>query len=257
MDSHTLHLLKQTANQITHNASKVCASYNEDAESAEATRLAILEDIAKLQQLVMQPDEVVSYIAMVHQQFTSLHWLCHFRIPFHVPTQPQAAKYADVAIAANVPVTMLQAVARMAMTAGFLCETEQGELAHTSLSAPFADNEGDFRSWIIFVCRRMLPASMKFVEATERWGDTTKMDETAYSLAAGTHMPFYKHIHSTPEMAEEFEGYMKSRLVINPIVTVDELVSNFDWARLGDGLVVDVSSRASLQRDLASIITKT
>lgn len=49
---------------------------------------------------------------------------------------------------------------------------------------------------------------------------------------------------------------MKSRLVINPIVTIDDFVSSFDWARLGDGLVVDASFRASFQRDLASIIAK-
>lgn len=246
MDTHTLHLLEQTVNEITRNTSKLCASHRKDEETAEAARLAISEDLTKLQRLVMRPDEVVSQMAMVHQQFTSLHWLCHFRIPFHVPAQPQAVPYAEVAAAAEVPVTMLQAVARMAMTAGFLRENEQGELAHTSLSAPFAEDEGDFRNWIIFVARRMLPASMKFVEATERWGDTTKMDETAYNLAAETHLPFYEHIHSTPGMAKEFEGYMKSRLVINPIITVDELVRNFDWTGLGEGLIVDVSSQISV-----------
>lgn len=241
MDSHTLHLLQKTANEITQKASELCASYTKDDEIAETARLSILEDVTKLQQLVMRPEEVVSHMSMVHQQFTSLHWLCHFRIPSHVPAQPQAVKYEDVSAAAGVPVTMLQAVARMAMTAGFLRETERGGLAHTPLSAPFADDEGDFRSWVIFVHRRMLPASTKFVEATERWGDTARMDETAYGLAAGTRMPFYEHIHSTPEMAKEFRGYMRSRLAINPIVTVDELVSHFGWARLGDGLVVDVS----------------
>lgn len=85
-------------------------------------------------------------------------------------------------------------------------ETEQGERAHNSLFVPCTDHEGEFRSWLIFVARRMLPASMKFIEITKRWRDTTRMDETAYGLAAGTHMPFYEHIHSTPEMAKQFEG---------------------------------------------------
>ncbi|KAJ0115197.1 methyltransferase [Diaporthe amygdali] len=240
MDNHALPLLKETANKIAYNASNLYAGYTKDDETTEAARLAMLDELMKLQQLTMRPEEVMSQMAMVHQQFASMHWLCHFRVPFHIPAQPSAIEYEEVASAANVPVTMLQAVARMAMTAGFLRETEQGELAHTSLSVLFADDGGDFRSWLIFTARRMLPASMKAVEATERWGDTRKVDETAYNLAAGTHLPFYEHINSSPEMAKEFEGYMKSRLVINPIITADELISNFDWARLGDGLVVDV-----------------
>jgi 6-hydroxytryprostatin B O-methyltransferase len=93
---------------------------------------------------------------------------------------------------------------------------------------------------MMYMANRTVPTMAKFVEATERWGDTTKKNETAYSLAMGTELSFFEHINSRPELNEEFGAYMKSQASSKSGTNVEFLLQGFDWGSLGGGVVVDV-----------------
>ncbi|KAH6658482.1 S-adenosyl-L-methionine-dependent methyltransferase [Truncatella angustata] len=243
MDKHTLSSLQEAAGEVAksvHSLSTESREGSKDNGKSEATRQELLDSVSRLQQLALRPDEALTQMVVQHQQFASIHWLCHFRIPAHVPSRLQSIGYADVAAIAKVSEKTLRSIARMAMTANFLGETKEGQLVHTELSECFIQEDGHFQNWITFIARRIVPTMHKMVDATERWGETKTGNETAYSLAMGTEKSFFEHINSTPDLAKEIGGYMRSRAVITPQSGVDDLIQYFDWEGLGSGLVVDV-----------------
>jgi 6-hydroxytryprostatin B O-methyltransferase len=239
--------LQRTAADIVANTVVVSEYYHHQSDvsgpSAQPqvarARANLLEAALKIQQLVMDPSEFLSHTLMQQQQFACIRWICHFRIPFYIPSAPASRSYSEVAKLASVPEKLLQSVARMTMTAGFLCETKTGKVAHTPLSASFSDKP-DLYNWMMYMANRTVPTMAKFVEATERWGDTTKKNETAYSLAMGTELSFFEHINSRPELNEEFGAYMKSQASSKSGTNVEFLLQGFDWGSLGGGVVVDV-----------------
>lgn len=236
-------MLEQAAEEVAKSVRAMVSTSKEDGKNSETARQALLDSISKLQQLVLRPDEALTQMVVQHQQLASIYWLSHFGIPALIPASPQSAGYADVAAAAKVPEKRLISIARMAMTANFLAETDAGQLVHTELSEAFVEADSHYRNWMTFVVRRVVPAMHKMVEATEKWSETNTGNQTAYTLAMDTDKSFFEHINSTPELAKEIGGYMRSRSVITPQSGVDGLIENFDWKSLGNGLVVDVSVR--------------
>ncbi|KAI0175056.1 S-adenosyl-L-methionine-dependent methyltransferase [Pestalotiopsis sp. NC0098] len=233
-------MLEQAAEEVAKSVRAMVSTSKEDSKNSETARQALLDSISKLQQLALRPDEALTQMVVQHQQLASIYWLSHFGIPALIPASPQSAGYADVAAAAKVPEKRLISIARMAMTANFLAETDAGQLVHTELSEAFVEADSHYRNWMTFVVRRVVPAMHKMVEATEKWSETNTGNQTAYTLAMDTDKSFFEHINSTPELAKEIGGYMRSRSVITPQSGVDGLIENFDWKSLGNGLVVDV-----------------
>jgi 6-hydroxytryprostatin B O-methyltransferase len=246
--------LQQTAADIVANTVIVTEHFHHQSvhpaepqkipQNVVSARAALLEEAVKIQQLIMDPSEFLSHMVVQQQQFTCLRWLCHFRIIIHVPAVPDSISYKDLAKLAGVPERTLQSVARMAMTAGFLCEKVIGQVSHTPLSASFATRP-DLYSWMMYMANRTVPTMAKFVEATERWGDTTKKNETAYNLAMDTELTFFEHINSQSELNEEFGAYMKSQASSKSGTNVQFLLQGFDWAGLGEATIVDVCNMIS------------
>jgi 6-hydroxytryprostatin B O-methyltransferase len=241
-------LLQQTAADAVKNAIIVSEHYHhqpldspgcqQSSQNVTRAKAALLEAASRIQQLVMDPSDFLSHTVVQQQQFSCLHWLTHFRIPFHVPLAPESLSYQEVAQRAKVPERLLRSVARMSMTTGFFRETAEGKIAHTSLSASVVANP-DIYNWIMYMATRTVPTMSKFVEATELWGETTKKNQTAYSLAMKTDLSLFEHLSSQRELAEEFSAYMKSQASSSG-TSVAFLLQGFDWASLGNAVVVDV-----------------
>ena len=212
----------------------------EPPQSLLRAKDAILEATTGIKQLVQDPSDVLLDILVQQQQFTCLQWICRFRILFSIPLPPAAASYGDIARAAKVPEATLRSVARMAMTANFLRETDEGNLAHNALSASFVENP-NLSTWLSYMVDRTVPVMSAFAKATERWGDSVKGNETAYNIAMETDLSFFEHLKSRPDLSSAFDAYMKSQASVNSGTSVEFLLEGFDWASLGEATVVDVS----------------
>lgn len=127
----------------------------------------------------------------------------------------------------------------MAITAAFLRSPSPNHLAHTRLSSAFAA-DSTLRDWSLYLANASAPTALKLTEATERWGETKKSEETAYSLAMGTELGFFEHLKTHPGRERLFAGYMAA-VGKSKGVSLDHLVKGFDWASLPDrAVVVDV-----------------
>ncbi len=93
--------------------------------------------------------------------------------------------YADIATVAGVPETQLRSICRMAMTRNLLCEPKPGEVAHNAVSKTFVSNPG-LVDWALFMTEFSMPTAAKLVEATEKWGNTSKKNETAFNVVSAS-----------------------------------------------------------------------
>lgn len=200
----------------------------------------MIEHATQMKRLVHDPNSFVTELLVQQQQYYCIEWLCHFDVLSRIPLPPDALPYAEVAARANVPVSTLRSVARMAMTVGFLCETKDGHLSHSPLSASFVENV-HLRTELLQMFSKTVPLMAGLTPATEKWGDTTAPNETAYNLVHKTDLPFFQHLESRPDLSDGFSAYMKSRAVSHTGLSAEHLLDAFDWKSLGEATVVDVS----------------
>lgn len=125
------------------------------------------------------------------------------------------------------------------MTVNFLSETNDGRLAHSALSTVFVE-DADMATWLSYLLNRSVPCMRAFTQATERWPDPVKGNETAYNLAMNTDLSFFDHLRVNPDLSAEFGKYMKSQSTVHAGAGVDHLLQGLDWAALGEAKVVDV-----------------
>ena len=204
------------------------------------TRQEIFDSLTRIKQLMQQPSDFLTDILVQQQQYTCIEWLWNFKVLTEVPLQPGSISYADVATKLQVSESTLRSVARMAMTANFLCETKDGRLAHNLLSTIFVEDDS-LVTWLSYLVHRSVPCMRAFTQATERWPDPTNSNETAYNLTMNTDLSFFDHLKVNPDLSAEFGMYMKSQSTVHAGASVDHLLQGLDWAALGEAKVVDVS----------------
>ncbi|KAL2671425.1 fusarubin cluster-methyltransferase [[Neocosmospora] mangrovei] len=202
-------------------------------------RDAVIEHAAQIEHLVHDPNSFLTELVVQQQQYHCIGWLCHFDVLSQIPLPPASLSYADVSAKAGVPISTLRSVARMAMTAGLLCEDRDGRLSHNALSASFVENP-HMRVQLLHMFNQTVPIMEKLAQATEKWGSTTAKNETAYNLVHDTDLTFFEHLKSRPDLNEGFDAFMKSRAVSHTGSNVEHLLEAFDWKALGEAKVVDV-----------------
>lgn len=204
------------------------------------TRQTIFDSTTRIKQLTQHPSDFLTDILVQQQQYTCIEWIWNFKVLTEVPLQPGSISYADVATKLQVSESTIRSVARMAMTANFLWETKDGRLAHNSVSAVFVE-DASMNTWLSYLLHRSVPCMRAFTQATERWPNPTKGNETAYNLTMNTELPFFDHLKANTNLSAEFGKYMKSQSTVHPGASVDHLLKGLDWAALGEAKVVDVS----------------
>ncbi|GIJ99609.1 hypothetical protein Aspvir_003610 [Aspergillus viridinutans] len=206
------------------------------AEIQEA-RQVILESAYRLQQLIIEPSQYLARLAVYPQHLAAIQWLCHFKIPSLVPHEGTIS-YPDLAAAAHVPLHQLKSITRMAITGNFLGEPALNQVAHNKTSARFVSNPS-LCDWALFLAEDSAPIAPKLVEATQKWGETTKKTETAFNLTLNTDLPFFDYLSSSPEFTQRFSAYMKN-VAKGEATNIKHLVQGYDWASLDNATVVDV-----------------
>ena len=178
-----------------------------------------------------------------YQQLACLRWLCHFNVLSHIPLTHSVA-YETIALAADVPLYQLKSIARMAMTTNFLHEPTPGEVAHSSTSAAFIKNPS-LSDWALFMTSTSAIMASQTVEATQKYGATESKTQTTYNVWKNTDKPFFDHIKQDKELTRQFASYMKN-VTSSKGMSMQHLITGYDWASLGEVTVVDVSSTPSL-----------
>lgn len=127
----------------------------------------------------------------------------------------------------------------MAMTNGLFVESSSQFISHSATSA-LLHTDQDFHDWAIFMCDISAPTAASMAEAHKRWPEDTEKMHTAYNIAFNHELPFFQHLGKSPERHKQFAGYMRS-VTTSQGTHMKHLVEGFDWASLGEVLVVDVS----------------
>lgn len=204
------------------------------------TRQEIFDSTTRIKQLTQQPSDFLTEILVQQQQIACIEWICHFKVLAEIPLPVGSISYADVATRLHVSESTIRSVARMAMTANFLYETDDGKLTHNTLSAMFVE-DANLATWLSYMLNRSIPCMRRFAQATEKWQDSIRGNETAYNIAMNTDLSFFDHLKANPDLSAEFGRYMKSQSTVNVGASVDHLLKGLDWASLGEAKVVDVS----------------
>ncbi|KAM0241577.1 hypothetical protein ACHAPO_001263 [Fusarium lateritium] len=205
----------------------------------KTNRDSVIEYATQLKQLVHDPHSFLTELVVQQQQYYCIRWICHFDVLSFVPLPPKAISYDQVAVQAKVPLSTLQSVARMAMTAGFLCETKDGRLSHNDLSCHFA-TDVHMKTQLVYMFNETTPIMAALKDATQRWGSTSATNETAYNIVYNMDLPFFQHLQTRPDLNEHFQAYMKSRAVSHTGSNVEHLLGAFDWNNIGQATVVDI-----------------
>ncbi|KAM0563080.1 hypothetical protein ACHAPJ_001926 [Fusarium lateritium] len=205
----------------------------------KTARDAVIEHATQVKQLVHDPNSFLTELLIQQQQYYCISWICHFDVLSCIPQPPESIAYAEVAAKAKVPLSKLQSVARMAMTTGFLWETKDGKLSHSTLSAPFV-TDVHMKTQLLHIFNQTVPLMAGLTQATEKWSDTSATNETAYNIVHNTDMSFFQHLKTRPDLNEGFQAYMKSRAVSHTGSNVEHLIDAFDWKSLGQARVVDI-----------------
>ena len=203
------------------------------------TRQDIFDSTTRIKQLTQQPSDFITEILVQQQQYTCIEWIWDFKVLAEVPLPPGSISYADVATKLQVAESTLRSVARMAMTANFLCETKDGRLAHNELSAVFVKDDS-MATWLSYSLHRSVPNMRAFTQATEKWPNSTKGNETAHNLTMKTNLSFFDHLKANPDLGADFGKYMNSQSTAHRGASVDYLLKGLDWAALGEAQIVDV-----------------
>ena len=224
-------------------------------EAAHEARGGVMDLALRIYRLAAGPSEYladlqtqVSYVFVVstwkvlrinseYHTIACLQWLCHFNVFSLVPPS-SSISYHELASHAEVTEERLKSVVRMAITSGIFAESTAQQVEHTAISQLLRDNQ-NFRDWALFMCDISAPTAGSMAEAHKRWPDDLDKTHTAYNVAFGHDLPFFKHLAQTPDRHKQFSGYMRS-VTSGEGTHMKHLVNGFDWSKLGKAQVVDV-----------------
>ncbi|CEJ55408.1 hypothetical protein PMG11_01669 [Penicillium brasilianum] len=204
---------------------------------AHEARERILDHCLRLFRLTAGPSEYLANLQTGYHYISCLRWLCHFKI-FHLVPIQGSISYSDLAVLAKVPESALKSIARMAITDGLFIEKPEQHLAHSTTSALLQRNSA-FHDWAIFNSDISAPTALAMVDVHEKWQGFLDTTHTAYNAAFDTDVSFFKHLGQQPERHRQFAGYMRA-VTESQGTGLKQLVDGWDWAGLGNALVVDV-----------------
>lgn len=117
-------------------------------------------------------------------------------------------------------------------------ESEPGRVAHTAGSAALITNES-VKDWLDMTFEEWGPASVRTVEAFQRFKGSEEPTETGFGLAFEG-KTIFQYLAERPERSRVFGGAM-ANFSKGTSHKVEHLVENYDWKSLGKSTVVDVS----------------
>ncbi len=132
------------------------------------------------------------------------------------------------------------------MTDRVFREPRKGVVAHTPASKALADPF--LRNCIWQMCQETWPAASRTVDAMVKWPGSQEPTQTGFNLAHNTDDPVFVEVGKDPDRAKRFADTM-TLFNMKPGFDNKHIVEGYDWAAVGDGLLVDIGgSHGSLSK---------
>ncbi|PKY03304.1 S-adenosyl-L-methionine-dependent methyltransferase [Aspergillus campestris IBT 28561] len=172
-----------------------------------------------------------------------------FKLPQTVPLDG-CISYEDIAAKVGLDKALIERVMQTLITRGVFQQPDPGHVSHTRLSATLATEQ-----WpdVLFnvIYRWGNPAIMHIADALTKWGASPKPNEAGYNIALNTDKTIWESLDQNQVAQETFGKLMNT--VSSFLGPIDTLISGYDWAGLGDAIVVDVAgSLGHISRKLAA-----
>ncbi|KAI0835211.1 S-adenosyl-L-methionine-dependent methyltransferase [Hypoxylon sp. FL0890] len=232
-------------------------------KSLSIARSKLLEACDKLNHLVTGPIEYVMGIAQGHRVHAALQYVCHFRLASYIPADGTPITYEDLARNAGVDTSQCTRVLQLLMTYHIFREPGTRIVAHNRNSRVLLDE--DTGAAVEWLTQESLRSSAFFTEARamgRRWStggsgapstsaqgmvngqrQTTAARDLVYGGLDQPAFGFITQQRQTTEESMKADRYARAMagMAKRRQLSVDHLVSGFDWAGLPPGsTVVDV-----------------
>jgi len=96
------------------------------------------------------------------------------------------------------------------------------------------------QAWVGLFLDDLWPATLRTIEAMERWPGSQEPNESGFSIANDSTDPFFPIMAKDPERLKRYGTAMAAQAAAGGF-EVEYLVENYPWAELGEATVVDVS----------------
>ncbi|KAL8751471.1 MAG: hypothetical protein Q9184_006059 [Pyrenodesmia sp. 2 TL-2023] len=215
-----------------------------DIAAAQEALTAALDELYWLNQGPMQTVVAKSFAASIGLR-TILRYNIHTLVPLD-----SGANFQELADKTGLPVKKLTRLLRHGMTDHFFRESPPGYVKHTAATKALAQIPM-LAPWSLMGMTEVGPAKMHTVDAVAKWPESEEPEHAGFNLANNTSKPMFKFFEENPERMNRFKDSM-SFLQTFPGLQNSYVLKGFDWASLGNGLVVDVGgSHGLVSQDIA------
>lgn len=151
-----------------------------------------------------------------------------------------SVSYEEIGRSVKMDGLVLRRLFRYAIAINYFTEPEPNRVGHSAASRHLVEVPGAFDALGMKV-EELVPASLKAVEALQRWPRAEEPGETGYNIAHGTDLPFYRALAQQPERARRFGAGMRY-FTERDNCDLSHLVGAFPWQEhdRADFTVVDV-----------------
>ena len=147
-------------------------------------------------------------------------------LPHHVPLNGTIS-YNEIAQKIKMNELVLKRIFRYAIAINYFKEPEPDCVAHSAASRHLAENAGAFDA-LGLKMEELVPASLKALEALQKWPEATEPTQTGYNIAHGTNTSFYRTLAQHPERARRFGNGMRY-FTENYSCDLIHLIGAFPW----------------------------
>ena len=149
----------------------------------------------------------------------------------------------ELAAATGLDQGVLERIVRYAIGNSIFQEPEPGVFAHTAASALLGRNEY-VRDIVSLSTGDMIRVISRQGEAlSHQLEDPTNGPATAFNVAFPEYADVFEYFSKNPEAGRRYHNYLLGR-VHTSRWSVEHLTTCWDWASIGEGTVVDVSTVA-------------
>jgi hypothetical protein len=173
-----------------------------------------------------------------NQILACLRWLGDFQILACIPLAG-SVPIKDLVDLAGVPEPQLCRIIRLTATSGFLHEPQPGYVAHTPLSMPFVTNPA-YLDAAMFLAESAAPSALQMVYATQRFGDSSRPNESAYNLALNTLKPFHIARQELPKLNRQWGAYIHNSGGLHAASNVADILIQLNWSKVSNACIVEV-----------------
>ncbi|KAI1384552.1 S-adenosyl-L-methionine-dependent methyltransferase [Hypoxylon trugodes] len=178
---------------------------NFEAINVKASR-ELLDAAYELEALVLGPSKMLSLMAFIYHDISSLGALLEFNIPGLIPLDGTAT-IAELALKSSLSEDKLTRFIRYATTNFIFREPSPGVVAHTAISAAMV-RDPKFCAFLLFVTVNCANAEISIPAACKKWPQSEKLSECAVNEAYGTNDTFFQWLSKDAERQDRFDRGM-------------------------------------------------